>query len=91
MLLVAWAAGLLSACGAIQPQDTEQAARQPLYDQRMARLGPVDTWALEGRLAVSDARDGGTGFLSWRQQRGDSRMDFHGALGRGAFSLTLSW
>ena len=85
--LVLMTAGLLSACTAMQPRDMEQAARQPLYDQRMARLGPLDNWALEGRLAVSDARDGGSGFLSWRQQQGDSRMDFHGALGRGAWRL----
>jgi outer membrane lipoprotein LolB len=86
-LLVVLTTGLLSACGAMQPRDVEQAARQPLYDQRVARLGPLDSWVLEGRLAVSDARDGGTGFLSWRQQQGDSRMDFHGALGRGAWRL----
>ena len=85
--LAALAASLLSACGAVQPVDTDQAARQPLYDQRMARLGPLDTWALEGRLAVSDERDGGSGFLSWRQRQGSSRLDFHGALGRGAWRL----
>jgi outer membrane lipoprotein LolB len=86
-LLLLLTAGLLSACGAMQPQDADQAARLPLYQQRMARLGPLDSWALEGRLAVRDAEDGGTGFLSWRQQQGDSRMDFHGALGRGAWRL----
>lgn len=87
LLLVALAAWALAGCSAVQPLEGEQAARQPLYDQRMARLGPLDSWVLEGRLAISDDNDGGTGFLSWRQQRGDCRMDFHGALGRGAWRL----
>jgi outer membrane lipoprotein LolB len=69
------------------PLDSEQRMRAPLYEQRLARLSGVDSWALEGRLAVSDDADGGSGQLSWRQDNGSSRMDFHGALGRGAWRL----
>jgi outer membrane lipoprotein LolB len=78
---------LLPGCSAIRPVDGEQAARQPLYDQRVARLEQQDSWSLEGRLAVSDEKDGGSGYLSWRQQGASSRMDFHGVLGRGAWRL----
>jgi outer membrane lipoprotein LolB len=81
------ALALLSGCGAMRPVDGEQAARLPLYEARAARLELLPNWSLEGRLAVSDERDGGSGFLSWRQQPGASRMDFHGALGRGAWRL----
>lgn len=86
-LLPAFAAILLAACAAVPPLDSEQRARAPLYEQRLARLSTVESWALEGRLAVSDKAEGGSGQLSWRQHDGSSRMDFHGALGRGAWRL----
>jgi len=87
LLLLAAAVSQLPGCGAMRPLDDEQASRLPLYEQRAARLALRESWALEGRLAVSDDRDGGSGVLSWRQQPGNSRMDFHGALGRGAWRL----
>lgn len=88
-LLLLFAAALAQApgCGSVRPLDTEQAARLPLYEERAARLGQRESWSLEGRLAVSDNSDGGSGFLSWQQHPGSSRMDFHGALGRGAWRL----
>lgn len=82
-----FAAIVLVACSAVPPLDSEQRIRAPLYEQRVARLSGVDAWALEGRLAVSDDADGGSGQLNWRQDGGGSRMDFHGALGRGAWRL----
>ncbi len=42
---------------------------------------------MTGRLAVSNERDGGSGHFNWVNQAGGSRMDFHGALGRGAWRL----
>ena len=88
-LLLLFAAALTQApgCGTVQPLETEQAALVPLYEQRAARLQLQDSWSLEGRLAVSDNDEGGSGFLSWQQRPGSSRMDFHGALGRGAWRL----
>jgi outer membrane lipoprotein LolB len=81
------AAALLAGCAAIPPEDEEQALREPLYLQRAALLQRVDAWALDGRLAVSDDQDGGSGSFQWRNDAGGSRMDFHGALGRGAWRL----
>jgi outer membrane lipoprotein LolB len=81
------AATLLAGCTAMRPMDSQQAAWQPLYEQRASRLGPLESWALQGRLAVSDSADGGSGDLSWRQRPDSSRLDFHGALGRGAWRL----
>lgn len=86
-LTAAGLALLLAACATAPPLDSEQRLRAPLYDQRVARLGPIDSWSLEGRLAVSDEADGGSGSLRWRQDGDRSRMDFHGALGRGAWRL----
>lgn len=81
------AAALLAACGAVPTVDREQAAREPLYLQRADHLMQADAWSLEGRLAVSDEQDGGSGSFQWRRDAASSRMDFHGALGRGAWRL----
>jgi outer membrane lipoprotein LolB len=86
-LAAAGAALLLAACATAPPLDSEQHLRAPLYEQRLARLEPIDSWSLAGRLAVSDEADGGSGSLRWRQDGASSRMDFHGALGRGAWRL----
>jgi outer membrane lipoprotein LolB len=87
LLLPALGIALLPGCAVAPTADTEQSERQPLYEQRAARLSQLENWALAGRLAVSDDEDGGSGSLRWRQQPGSSRMDFHGALGRGAWHL----
>jgi outer membrane lipoprotein LolB len=87
LLLPALGIVLLPACAVAPPGDAEQSARQPLYEQRAARLSQLEHWTLVGRLAVSDDEDGGSGNLSWRQQPGGSRIDFHGAMGRGAWRL----
>jgi outer membrane lipoprotein LolB len=81
------AVALAAACTSLPPADGELAQRLPLYDERADRLERVETWSLEGRLAVSDDRDGGSGTFRWRNGAQSSRMDFHGALGRGAWRL----
>ena len=87
-LLVSLAASvLLTGCATAPPTVDEQAQREPLYEQRLARLEQLDSWLLEGRLAVSDDQDGGSGSFRWERDATDSRMDFHGALGRGAWRM----
>jgi outer membrane lipoprotein LolB len=88
ILLLVWLGlALLPGCAVAPPAGVEQANRAPLYDRRASRLSQLESWALVGRLAVSDEQDGGSGTLSWRLQPDGSRMDFHGALGRGAWRL----
>jgi len=84
------ALSLLPGCASVRPTDTGQSARQPLYEQRLNRLRTLEHWTLVGRLAISAAEEGGSGYLSWRQAPDASRMDFHGALGRGAWRLQAS-
>lgn len=81
------AVALMAACSSLPPADGELAQRLPLYNDRANRLEQVEAWSLEGRLAVSDDRDGGSGSFRWRNGTQSSRMDFHGALGRGAWRL----
>lgn len=81
---------LLQACAtAPQPAgDSPDAERR--YGERLARLQAADHWVVEGRLAVRDGDDGGSGKLRWRTEPAGSRLDFHGALGRGAWRLRVS-
>ena len=57
------------------------------YEARSAAITAEPGWAFEGRLAVSDQNDGGSGHLRWREEPGMLRLDFHGAMGRGAWRL----
>ncbi len=86
-LLLAFAAAALSACSAVQPTDAEQSARYRLYEDRARTLGKLESWTLEGRLAVSNEKDGGSGHFIWKKSEEFDQMDFHGALGRGAWRL----
>jgi len=65
----------------------EEAERARLYQAKADQLLPVNGWGLQGRLAVSDKDDGGSGNFRWSTDASDSHMDFHGALGRGAWTL----
>lgn len=89
-LVVVTLIGLLQACAtAPQPAgDGLQAERN--YGERLARLQAADHWSVQGRLAVRDGEDGGSGTLRWRAEPAGSRLDFHGALGRGAWRLRVS-
>lgn len=57
------------------------------YEARSAAVAAAANWTLDGRLAVSDENDGGSGRLRWREEPGSVRLDFHAALGRGAWRL----
>ena len=67
-----------------------EAARASLYDQRYDQLSALTAWSMDGRLAIRNKKEGGSGHFNWRQNSADSRMDFHGALGRGAWKLTAN-
>jgi outer membrane lipoprotein LolB len=78
---------LLSACSATRPLPEDEAQRSSLYQSKIQRLLPYRNWGLEGRLAVTNEEDGGSGNFRWRESGQESHMDFHGALGRGAWVL----
>lgn len=78
---------VLTACSSIPPSTLDDSGRERLYQAKRQQLAGFDQWALEGRLAIRNSEDGGSGTFSWSNSSGDSRMDFHGALGRGAWRL----
>jgi len=67
--------------------DVDGPGRTRLYESRSDQVASFSNWNMVGRLAVSNSDDGGSGHFSWRKSSGDSQMDFHGALGRGAWRL----
>jgi len=75
---------MVSACSTI-PVATKQ--QETLYQSRADEIASRQDWELEGRLAVNDGKDGGSGNFKWSHQAGSTHMDFHGALGRGAWRL----
>ena len=79
---------VLAGCSASDPLSRPDSDRVRLYEVRQNSLSQVEEWAIEGRLAVNDGEDGGSGHLNWLWRDGFSRMDFYGALGRGAWKLT---
>lgn len=82
---------LLAACASVPPyeDDPTRAEKQARYEERAATLGSLERWVLDGKLAVSDGQDGGSGTLEWRNKPGLSELDFRGALGRGAWQLDI--
>ena len=81
---------LLQACGARQVAPAGDAEAASAYRERQQRVSGIDSWALSGRLAVDDGQDGGSGRLSWRVNGANARLEFRGALGRGAWRLDIS-
>ena len=57
---------------------------------RQLRVGEISDWALHGRLALSNGRDGGSGQLTWRQGLQEAELRFIGALGRGSWRLQVT-
>ena len=78
---------ILPACSTMPPQDADQAQRLRLHADKSGRLELQTAWSLSGKLAISNDRDGGSGRFNWHKNSQSSRMDFHGALGRGAWRL----
>lgn len=83
LTLVLVTALALVGCAARGPalRAVEAADRQ----QRLAMLG---NWAFEGRIAVSDGRDGGSGRVDWRHEGAYYRVEVRAALGAGTWRLS---
>lgn len=66
---------LLSACAAprLKPDVTLLRGQ----DAREQVLAKRDHWTIEGRLAVSDGRGGGSGSLEWTQDGNNYRLSLH--------------
>lgn len=78
---------VFAGCTPLRTRTVENPALAQAYQQRLEQLRALDHWALDGRLAISDGQEGGSGNLSWLNDKRITRMSFRGALGKGAWQL----
>lgn len=88
LLLIFLVVFLVSACSATQSSKVQQSERLRLYQLKAEQLAIYGNWGIEGRLAISNEKEGGSGNFRWTKVDQETRMDFHGAMGRGAWELT---
>jgi len=79
----------LSACTGTRLREPATGT-QTAYAERAGRLGQIRSWALSGRISLDDGKEGGSGSLRWGVGPRTSELDFHGAMGRGAWHLSIS-
>jgi outer membrane lipoprotein LolB len=80
---------LLAACATRPPASVDVAATAA-HAQRHQRLSAMDHWSLSGKISIDDGQEGGSGRLNWTVEGAHSRLEFRGALGRGAWQLEIS-
>jgi outer membrane lipoprotein LolB len=86
------AALLLAACSGRPVHDSQQSSDASLakFGERHTVLTRRPDWVMEGRLSVDDGEEGGSGRISWQVSGLTTQIDFHAAMGRGAWRLVMS-
>jgi len=75
---------------------TSVSTREPFSDKHLAyrdraeKLQRISGWTLTGKISLDDGDHGGSGHLRWEVQQENSQIDFHAALGRGAWHLQIN-
>jgi outer membrane lipoprotein LolB len=77
---------ILHACSSVGLKEPGVENR-PAYQQRAGLLSAAETWGLVGKISLDDGDRGGSGKLRWNVEPGQSELNFHGAMGRGAWRL----
>lgn len=78
----------VSACTTVPSRDPERLDRAALQ-KRAGQLEAIVSWGLVGKISMDDGDQGGSGRLQWEVKPGLSELDFHGAMGRGAWHLQV--
>ena len=86
-LVLVLAVVVFAGCTPLRTRTVENPVLAQAYQLRLEQLRALDHWALDGRLAISDGKEGGSGNLSWLNDERITRMSFRGALGKGAWQL----
>lgn len=76
----------LNACtgGAVKKA---QPGNPAAYQDRAETLAAIAVWSFVARISLDDGDQGGSGRLQWMVKTGSNTLDFHGAMGRGAWHL----
>jgi outer membrane lipoprotein LolB len=80
---------VLTACAAPRLRDADDAALEA-QSRRESMLVAKGRWSLSGRIAVSDAGDGGSGRIVWRQDGERYAIDISAPVSRRTWRLTGS-
>jgi len=90
-LVALGALALLAGCAEFAPRSGDATpTRDAAWAARVARLTPLNTFALNGRIAIQREGEGGQARVQWSQA--DERFDLRlsAPLGQGAYALTGS-
>ena len=79
---------LLNACTGVSVKESDSGNKEA-YRNRAEKLAAISEWGFVGRISLDDGEQGGSGKLRWDVQLDHSELDFHGAMGRGAWNLTI--
>ena len=79
---------VLNACTGIAVKESGPVAEQA-YQSHAEVLAGIPSWSLVGRISLDDGDRGGSGKLQWHVESENSELDFHGAMGRGAWHLQI--
>ena len=79
----------LAAC-TTAPQRTDDRLSLKAFQARNSQLDGIASWGLAGKISLDDGDQGGSGRLRWDVEPDLSELDFHGAMGRGAWHLQIA-
>ena len=79
----------LNACTGTQLKEPVPGA-STAYQHRAENIASFHEWSFVGKLSLDDGEQGGSGRLQWEVTPGKSNLDFHGAMGRGAWHLQIT-
>jgi len=80
---------VLNACTGVAVKETGT-GNKAAYQDRATKIAAISEWGFVGRISLDDGDRGGSGRLQWEVRPGNSELDFHGAMGRGAWHLRIS-
>ena len=75
----------LGGCATQLPKD--QQAGMAIFQANRAKLAELGSWQLQGRLAMTTAKEAWSATLQWIQTDGDYQLRLIAPLGRGSFEL----
>ena len=79
---------VLGACSGVPVKESGSVEREA-YEVRAQKLATITDWGFVGRISLDDGDEGGSGKLRWDVRADHSELDFHGAMGRGAWNLKV--
>jgi outer membrane lipoprotein LolB len=78
---------ILTSCSTITPQAPAPAQQSLSWQERQQILSRLQTWKLNGKIAVQTAQDSGSASIDWQQQHATYSISLMGPLGTNGLKL----